>query len=249
MYSGTEQESVRSILRLIAPHDAVGESKVRVGRLNDGGYVMLDNFSHIEAAYSLGINDDVSWDLDIARRGIPVFQYDHTIESLPEQHPLFNWHKKGVAYWDSGHDGLATIAELVQSNGHEHSDRLILKCDIEGSEWGALRYASRATLNRFDQIVLELHWMHMVGQKEHLENVRQTLANLTFNHAVVHVHANNYTGVNVVSGFCVPETLELTLIRKEGRTIQPYRGTFPTQIDLPCDPSAPDLYLGTFSFG
>ena len=49
----------------------IGKNFVRVGRPNDGGYILVDNFNvssgrHI--AYSFGINDDVSWDLDMAQR-------------------------------------------------------------------------------------------------------------------------------------------------------------------------------------
>lgn len=42
------------------PYELVGFEKIRVGRNNDGGYVMVDDFDGIEAAYSIGINDDVS---------------------------------------------------------------------------------------------------------------------------------------------------------------------------------------------
>jgi hypothetical protein len=72
-----------SVLRPLRPHRVDGLDKVRLGRFFDGGYVMLDAFDGVLAAYSLGINDDVSWDLDMAARGVPVFQYDHTIEAPP----------------------------------------------------------------------------------------------------------------------------------------------------------------------
>lgn len=56
---------------------------VRVGNAHDGGYVMLNDFAHRNIAYSIGINDDVSWDFDMAERGFDVYMYDHTIEKLP----------------------------------------------------------------------------------------------------------------------------------------------------------------------
>ena len=48
---------------------------------------MLDDFGGITAALSLGVADDPSWDLAIGERGIPTFQFDHTINKPPAEHP------------------------------------------------------------------------------------------------------------------------------------------------------------------
>ena len=65
-------EAQRRILRLAAvlePRRAIGFEKIRIGGPNDGGYVMIDHFSDVAAAYSLGVGPDVSWDVDIAEIG------------------------------------------------------------------------------------------------------------------------------------------------------------------------------------
>jgi hypothetical protein len=87
---------VLKALRMLRPHKAAGFSKIRVGRQNDGGYVMLDDFSGISAAYSLGISDDVSWDLQMADHGMTIYMYDHTIPALPASHSRFRWGKVGI---------------------------------------------------------------------------------------------------------------------------------------------------------
>lgn len=81
------QRRFLSLARLFEPVAAVGHRKIRVGRPNDGGYVMLDDFGGITAALSLGVADDPSWDLAIGERGIPTFQFDHTINKPPAEHP------------------------------------------------------------------------------------------------------------------------------------------------------------------
>ena len=58
-----------SIPRMLLPHRLDGLAKDRLSRLFDAGYVMLDRFVDV-AAYTLGINDDVSWDRDIAAQGL-----------------------------------------------------------------------------------------------------------------------------------------------------------------------------------
>lgn len=68
-----------------------GAALVRIGKDNDGGYIMPDDFgSDDKIAYSFGINDDVSWDKAMASRGYDVFMYDHTIDGLPEENPRFH---------------------------------------------------------------------------------------------------------------------------------------------------------------
>jgi hypothetical protein len=235
-----------SVLKMLRPHKVAGFSKIRVGRMFDGGYVMLDDFKDISAAYSLGINDDVSWDLEIARRGIPIFQYDHTIESLPEPHPLFHWEKKridGVA-----DDNTQTIEDIVAANGHKSATDLLLKCDIEGAEWHALRNLPATILTKFRQIVLEMHDFQFLFNDRDAENVRATIANLVANHVVVHVHANNHCPWIVVGGIALPSVLELTLVRRDIGEFSISDEVFPTPIDMPNLRGAADFYLGRFEF-
>ena len=68
------------IVSLLSPMDIKDGKYLRIGRKNDGGYVLLDNFSDgsVKSAYSFGISNDVSWDEDIANLGIDVFMFDHT---------------------------------------------------------------------------------------------------------------------------------------------------------------------------
>jgi hypothetical protein len=235
-------------LRMLRPRKLVGSEKVRLGRLYDGGYVMIDRFDGVEAAYSLGINDDVSWDLDVAARGIPCFQYDPTIEALPKQHSLFQW--KPV--WIGGDVDRAanreTLESLIGQNGHENSRNLILKCDIEGAEWPVLQQTPTRVMRQFRQIVIEFHNLGMLADPNHGNNVRNAFLNLTASHHVVHVHANNFAGWQVVGGVPVPEVLELTLLRKDEGQFDISDERFPSELDMPCHSGSADMYLGRFEF-
>lgn len=238
----------RGILRLLRPHDLVGARKVRLGRFFDGGYVMIDLFKSVKAAYSLGINDDVSWDLDIANRGIPVFQYDHTIDGLPAAHPLFTWSKTGIADVADETNGLDTLPNLIERNGHASETDMLLKCDIEGFEWMVLATMPGAVLNQFSQIVIELHALCDLYLPASSEIARQAILNLTANHKVVHVHANNFAPWSVVGGVPVPTVIELTLMRNDQGSFVISDQTFPTELDMPCHSREADLYLGRFDY-
>lgn len=238
----------RNILRLLRPHDLLGAQKLRLGRFFDGGYVMIDKFENVRAAYSLGINDDVSWDLDIANRGIPVFQYDHTIAALPAAHPLFTWSKTGISHVPDIENALDTLANLIERNGHSDETDMLLKCDIEGFEWMALASVPGAVLNQFSQIVIELHALGDLYLPASAEIARQALLNLTANHKVVHVHANNFAPWSIVGGIPVPSVIELTLMRIDQGSFVISDRTFPTELDMPCHSREADFYLGRFDY-
>ena len=69
-----ESEYVKQVHKHLPIMDVVNYDYVRVGRDSDGGYVMVNDFKNIKNAYSCGINDDISWDLDFvdkaARGGV-----------------------------------------------------------------------------------------------------------------------------------------------------------------------------------
>ena len=244
----TNTARVIGALRLLRPHSPKGTTKVRVGRFFDGGYVMLDSFEGVEAAYSLGINDDVSWDLDIASRGIKLFQYDPTITGLPEQHTLFNWKPVWIGGEVNHEENRETLESLIEQNGHVGNRNLILKCDIEGSEWPLLQQTPNHILRQFRQMVLEVHSMDLLSHPDHANNVRKALLNLTASHYVVHVHANNYAGWHVVGGIPIPAVMELTLARKDEGEFEFSDESFPTEMDMPCNAQDADLHLGRFVY-
>lgn len=235
-------------LKLLRPHKMMDVAKVRLGRFNDGGYVMADLFDGTEAAYSLGISTDVSWDMDVAAMGIPIYQYDHTIEALPATHPLFNWEKIGISGISENNPGFSTLPELVDKNSHSDAKNLLLKCDIEAAEWLLLETTPNATLRQFRQIVIELHQMEFLAQAGHSDNVRRALLNLTHSHKVVHVHGNNFAPWVTVGGVPVPCVLELTLLRNDACIFTTSDEVFPTSMDMPCNASVADMYLGRFEY-
>lgn len=243
-----QTEIALEALRLLRPHDIAGARKIRVGRNHDGGYVMIDRFEGVRAAYSFGINDDVSWDLQIAERGIPIFQYDHTIKGLPEEHPLFHWEPKCIAGTADPDKGVESLESLIRKNGHQDNRNLLLKCDIEGAEWPLMQQTPLEVLAQFRQIVMEVHFLTFLADPHHARNVLWGFQNLTASHRVVHVHANNFSPFAVVGGVPVPYTIELTLLRADEGTLTPSDESFPTALDMPCRAEAADLYLGRFTF-
>ena len=77
-----------------------------------------------------------------------------------------------------------TIANQLAKNG-DANRRLVVKMDVEGAEWDSLLDAADETLQRIDQLAIELHFFE---QKDFLRIVRR-LKQFFY---VVHLHFNNY---------------------------------------------------------
>lgn len=239
------QAEILPLLRGFRPFKALKGEKIRIGRETDGGYVMLDDFKGIQAAYSFGINDDVSWDRDIVDRKIDVFQYDHTITALPEQHPRFHWFKLGLSGTSGG--DYRTLPELIQQNGHANLNDMLLKMDIEGHEWASLACLPEGYLKRFRQMTFELHGFQHTAEPDFRATWLLAMKRLTENHKLIHVHANNNSAYAIVGGIPIPAVLEVTMIRNDVKSV-PSSETFPTALDRPCWPHRADYLLGTFAF-
>jgi hypothetical protein len=161
--SSAIQSKMLATLRLISPVLAMNVAKCRVGGLEDGGYVMLDDLDCIHNCYSLGVGPDVSWDCEMAERGAHVYQYDHTVEKAPADHPHFYHFRVGITHDSSLAPDFKRIDTLIEENGHSDRDDMVLKIDIEGHEWDSLDALDPTVFTKFRQILAEFHGMRMLN--------------------------------------------------------------------------------------
>ncbi|WP_417708326.1 FkbM family methyltransferase [Roseibium aggregatum] len=241
-------EMLKSVLPLMAPKDPVGMEFERVGRSYDGGYVMVKHDAKDRIAYSLGINRDVSWDLDIANRGYDIFQYDHTIDKLPQDHIGFHWKKLGITAANQRTKELSSLDEQMRQNGHEDCTDMLLKLDIEGHEWSVFAELPSETLSKFTQIAVECHGFDRIQKLPWFRTTKEALENLYKTHQVVHIHGNNNSQLRVLGGFPMPKTFELTLLRRDICDFTACSRVFPTELDQPNNPNFADHFLGNFNY-
>ena len=242
----TQSEYYHEIWKLLHISKAEGHELVRMGRNNDGGYIMLDDFSSDDKiAYSFGISRDVSWDKAMASRGYDVFMYDHTIDSLPEENSRFHWFKLGISDSSMNADRLKTLEYFIEQNHHQDKHDMILKMDVEGAEWGFIENVKTETLNRFSQILFEFHGMNDPKLCDRIPNV---LRKLNQTHQLIHLHAQN-TGCYVCTGgktFC--NQIEVSYVRRDRYVfIDDYDVNLPIDIDMPASWCADDAELGRWN--
>jgi uncharacterized protein YoxC len=240
-------ERVRSILALLSPVAVPDVAKVRLGRDQDGGYVMLDDFAGIATALSLGIADDISWDLDIAARGVRVLQFDPTVSAPPQAHRLLHFEPLLVAADDCV--GKISLSSIVLTRAGAPDAPLLLKMDIEGSEWEVFDATDGMMLSRFKQIVCEFHTLDRLGEEEFGNRAEAVFKKLAATHFVYHVHGNNCANFASVGNIVVPQSLEVSFALRSAYRTARNTEVFPTSLDHPNQPGRADLYLGEFRFG
>ena len=111
------QQEVRNVLRLISPDALVDYTKVRVGDAGDGGYIQAEDLAGVAHAFSFGIDTNDSGHVQMTRLGVPVEQFDYSIEHPPSTGPLLRFNKLVVSREAGG--GKITVPELLKHYADE----------------------------------------------------------------------------------------------------------------------------------
>ena len=237
------RERLSKLVSMVPPHRAEGLNKVRLGRPHDGGYVSLDDFD-VDAVLSLGISDDVSWDLDTLPRGsFQVHQYDYTVDGPPVKNPRFTFYKEAIG---TDKDGSVSIGEACRRANITKPASAILKIDIEHAEWPVLAATSEEDLGKFSQIVGEFHGFDDLLDDGLYDLALKTFTNISKQFRLVHVHGNNYGSQIVLGSKLLPRTLEMTFANVKRYNLTPSDETFPTPLDMPNCADKPDHILDNF---
>ena len=217
------------LYKYLCPKKVKGKKLKLFGFLRDGSYVLTEDLSNIIIAYSFGIDGEISFDMKIADEGIDVYMYDPYIYRLSfpnlniRKNNIFtndiNYYQKKLHFFRIGLTGsnmhgnnLKTLEEILKSNGHMNQKNMILKMDIEGAEWNALRDLSEDILKKFKYITLELHI------PERPEDYHSAIIKkLSKFHQLIYIRCNNSNGKVIQFGNNkIWKYIEVTYIIKEG---------------------------------
>ena len=237
------QPSILRLLRMIAPQSCP-VPKVRVGQPSDGGYVINNDFVGISGVVSLGIGNEASFDAEFADAGVPVFQYDPTVDGPPYKHPNCAFHKLG---WGARNDDKSrTLDAILDEHQLRDTGDLLLKFDVEYAEWEALAATSSETLSHFRIIVGEFHGFGRMTQPAVFDAMSRVFSLLSETHAVTHIHGNNHAAMVVVMGVAVPHLMEISFLRRDRSVFTPSCEPIPGPLDYPNNPVLPDLVVTPF---
>ena len=227
MYKGLEncifrkEENDLCLYHFFVPKKVVGKNRILIGPKRDGGYVLMDDFEKIKIAYSFGISRDVSFDYALAKKNINIYMYDHTINALPFYINKFHWKKIGLTGNKTENKKLQTLEEILSDNGHLNETNMILKMDIEYSDWKSLLNISDEIIKKFKYILIEYHF------RNEIKLYYKVLQKLQNTHQVFYIHCNNCGRIISFGNNTICNALEVSYIIKEGNKFEKDDSIYP----------------------
>ena len=219
-----DPEKEKCIYPFISPKNVVGKKRILAGTKSDGCYVILDDLADIKYAYSFGIEAKIQFDTYLANKGIDVYMYDHTINNLPYNNPKFHWQKIGICGKNNPTDKLKTLDTLISENGHTLEKNMILKIDVEHSEWDSLKDISSSVLNQFKYILIEFHFRYPNEEAQLYYDVLKLLYK-THQAFYLRCHGRNRTETFGNNRIC--RALEVSYINKNNNTFSKDESIYP----------------------
>lgn len=205
------RNDVTALMRRLRPVHT-GHSLIRLGPVGDGGYLVPNDLTGIEACFSPGVGLVSGFDSDCAARGMQVFMADASVDGPTISSDSFHFVK---AHLGSGTEGTITTDRWVADSIPNSTADLLLQMDIEGAEFEALTHTSDQALERFRIIVVEFHEFHRLAERDFFDRAALVFDKLLRKHICVHVHPNNCCGNAEVAGVHLPYIAEFTFLRRD----------------------------------
>lgn len=199
----TVSNKVQDFINLLKEQTPVGVEFVRYGNPNDGGYVVIDDFKKDDYVITLGVLDDLSFEEDIQEfvEGFDLYDDKSSYNTLDRSKSRNFVERIGI-------NEEETNLEKVVSRIERRNRDLILKMDIEGSEWKVLQNMPEGFLSQFRQVIIEFHPMD--DEWYDLDVFRE----INKTHQVVIAHANNCAWFRNVDGTGIARVFEIVYARR-----------------------------------
>ena len=229
--------------------------KKRIGKDNDGGYVIAELPGTYDILISGGISDDISFErhfLDIYPLTNTCYAFDATINELPNSDSRICFIKKNLGA--QNREYLCNLNDYL----NQGSD-IFMKIDIEGHEFRLFPAILPEYFSNIKQLVLEIHtpadiqlypeYFEGLGdiQNTHLISLMK-LINKT--HTLVHFHGNN--GCKLQRFYNIipfPHVFECTFIRNDFIKEKVLNDEpFPTALDMKNVTHMPDYVFDHYPF-
>jgi hypothetical protein len=235
-------------------------SFVRLGKNNDGGYIIDKNAMQIaDCLVSLGISNDWNFEKDFFQATKrPVIAFDGSISffvfakkvaatllRVDKPYLVFQWiylcfdylyfftgHKNHIKQFIGPEEftNHLCLSDAIEDYVPAYAKKILFKIDIEGGEYRILEEILLFQ-ERICFLAIEFHDCDL-----HSSKIKDFIER--FSLSVCHVHCNNW-GEITASG--MPQALELCF-NIQSNTI-PHKVNLPTELDQPNNPKSPDISI------
>lgn len=252
-------ENIKAYLNLLRPLKIPLNKLIRIGGDGDGGYVMYDALIVADymrggggisdaKALSLGISNYSPWDLEMAKMGFKVIQYDGSIAKSPDEHHNITFYKKFIGLSDD--EIYVTLETAIRQNEFKIDENNIMQCDIEGSEYEMLENADMENLSKyFTQVIFEFHGLNPEESQE-VQRRTKIMQKLNQYYVPIHIHFNNHGKIFYSKNLFFSTTIEVSYLRIDrAEQYKIYRTSAGNlkNLDYPTFTSNPDIPI-SFDF-
>lgn len=232
---------VNKFFDLIKVYD-IPDTKIRIGSPHDGGYVVpQDIIRKIPNLYSIGIGDNMDFELHFCKHYGNVVCFDPYISNLPfnsdfikstsdpKEANAIQIANRTISLERVGPGVGGAKIQDIRRKYMNLTDPSILKVDIEGEEWEHIDY-----YGGHDMVIIELHiltvhdnqkrstyFTSLYRQLNEYVNERLfkdyyfMLSALLNSYFIYHIHANNSLSPVDCLGHTFPPLLELTMLNRK----------------------------------
>jgi len=238
-------------------------TKKRIGRPNDGGYVIVELPNTYDMCISGGISDDISFEEHLLKvyPELECYAFDGTISELPKNNPSSHPDSKRRIHFIRKNLGN-TNSDILTDLQEYMSDyrNIFLKMDIEGYEFHIMpKIIEHQDMYKIKQLVIEIHspgdillFPDYFKGLNGIDNqvMFDLLQKINQTHTLVHFHANNGCNIQTIDGISLPHVFELTYIRNDFIVGEKIRNTepLPTNLDMKNVEGNADYCLSGFPY-
>jgi hypothetical protein len=243
-YALVDRNRLKNLLSQLVPLDI---DLQRIGDANDGGYLIPKELDLPTALFSPGVNDNDSFELFYAEKGVPCYLADFSVNKNPSEHPNLHFSKKYVGWKDE--DSFIPLDSWVNESVGEHIDNLMLQMDIEGWEYNNIINVSHNILSRFNLVCIEFHGFYKTGYLHSFALMEQIFQKLLKHYVPVHIHANNCCGSEIIHDYVLPTAVEITFLNRNSKLISSKlktRNTIYQPLDKPNVTDKDEIYLDSW---
>jgi hypothetical protein len=183
-------------------------ARIRVGCDGDGGYLIPP--MKFDKIVSIGVGREMSFEFDERLADSEIFLFDHTINCPDNLSNNMKFYKKGLG--EANSKELFDFETILKNTDLSHTHSNLIKIDIEGDEYSALK---NADFSNFTVLIIEFHFLEKIFFSRKFEEFRVLISKLSREHQVFHVHANNWSKLFNIGPEVLPDVVEITFVRKD----------------------------------
>jgi hypothetical protein len=208
--------------------------KIRLGKDNDGGYVIIDIPNpRYDILIAGGVDDDISFEEHFTTKypSVKCIAFDGSVSAAPQHNTNITFVHKFISGYNDEH--VTNLHDIIDNH-----NSIFIKMDIEGHEIPWIKSLNTERLNKLEQITMEFHFPFSENEIEAFEKLNQ-------NHFLVHFHPNTGCGLRNHNGVNIPNVFECTYLHKKYFTRFPELNsdTIPGTLDMKNVLTCDDIYI------